>query len=75
MKGKKATSSTKSKKASSRVTAAKRAAAQRRARRQAIGQASREKVAKRQLQKTRIQAIQAHISAQGRRRQARRDSR
>jgi hypothetical protein len=71
----------KSKKASSRVTAAKRtaaaaaAAASRRARRQAIGQAAIEKVARRQFQKTRTRAIQAHVSARGRRRQARRDSR
>jgi hypothetical protein len=73
--------SSKSKKASSRVTAAKREAtaaadvAGRRVRRQAIGQASVEKVAGRQFQKTRGQAIQAHIAARGRRQQARRDSR
>ena len=73
--------STKSKKASSRVTAAKweaatvAGAAARRAQRQAIGQASVEKVARRQFQKTRGQAIQAHIAARGRRQQARRDSR
>ena len=73
--------SSKSKKASSRVTAAKweaaaaAGAAGRRVRQQAIGQASVEKVAKRQFQKTRGQAIQAHISARGRRQQARRDSR
>lgn len=71
----------KSKKASSRVTAAKweaaaaAGAAGRRAQRQAIGQASVGKVAGRQFQKTRGQAIQAHISARGRRQQARRDSR
>jgi hypothetical protein len=73
--------SSKSKKASSRVTAAKWEAAAaagvagRRAQRQAIGQASVEKVARRQFQKTRGQAIQAHIAARGRRQQARRDSR
>jgi hypothetical protein len=73
--------SSKSKKASSRVTAAKWEAAAaadvagRRAQRQAIGQASAEKVAGRQFQKTRGQAIQAHIAARGRRQQARRDSR
>jgi hypothetical protein len=71
----------KSKKASSRVTAAKwesaaaAGAAGQRVQRQAIGQASVEKVARRQFQKTRGQAIQAHISARGRRQQARRDSR
>jgi hypothetical protein len=71
----------KSKKASSRVTAAKweaaaaAGAAGRRAQRQAIGQASVEKVARRQFQKTHGQAIQAHIGARGRRQQARRDSR
>jgi hypothetical protein len=75
------TTGSKSKKASSRVTAAKweaaaaAGAAGRRVKRQAIGQASVEKVARRQLQKTRGQAIQAHISARGRRQQARRDSR
>jgi hypothetical protein len=73
--------SKKSKKASSRVTAAKweaaaaAGAAGRRAQRQAIGQASVAKVATRQFQKTRGQAIQAHIAARGRRQQARRDSR
>jgi hypothetical protein len=71
----------KSKKASSRVTApnweaaATASAAGRRAQRQAIGQASVDKVARRQFQKTRAQVIQAHISARGRRQQARRDSR
>ncbi|HSE92185.1 MAG TPA: hypothetical protein VLF19_02685 [Methylomirabilota bacterium] len=71
----------KSKKASSRITAAKweaaaaAGAAGRRAQRQAIGQASVEKVARRQFQKTRGQAIQAHVAARGRRQQARRDSR
>jgi hypothetical protein len=71
----------KSKKASSRVTAASweaaatAGAAGRRVRRQAIGQASVDNVARRQFQKTRAQAIQAHISARGRRQQARRDSR
>ena len=73
--------SARSSKASSRVTAAKweaaagARAAGRRTQRQAIGQGSVEKVAKRQFQKTRGQAIQAHISARGRRQQARRDSR
>jgi hypothetical protein len=38
-------------------------------------EASVEKVARRQFQKTRGQAIQAHISARGLRQQARRDSR
>jgi hypothetical protein len=84
MKGKKTaprSTSSKSKKASSRVTAAKwevaaaAGAAAQRAQRQEIGQASVEKVAKRQFQKTRAQGIQAHIGARGRRRQARRDSR
>jgi hypothetical protein len=84
MKDKKATprsTRSKSKKASSRVTAAKWEAAAaagaegRRAQRQAIGQASVETVVRRQFQKTRGQAIQAHISARGRRQQARRDSR
>jgi hypothetical protein len=84
MKAKKSTprgTSSKSKKASSRVTAAKREAAAtagaagRRAQRQAIGQAAGEKVARRQFQKTRGQAIQAHIGARGRRQQAKRDSR
>jgi hypothetical protein len=71
----------KSKKASSRVTAAKWEAAAaagvagRRAQRQAIGQASVEKVARRQFQKTRGQAIQAHIGARSGRQQAGRDSR
>jgi hypothetical protein len=75
------TTSSKSKKASSRVTAPKWEAAAaagvagRHAQRQAIGQASVEKVATRQFQKTRGQAIQAHIAARGRRQQARRDSR
>jgi hypothetical protein len=73
--------SAKSKKASSRVTAANweaaaaAGAAGRRAQRQAIGQATVEKAARRQFQKTRGQAIQAHITARGRRQQARRDSR
>ena len=84
MKDKKAapgSTSSKSNKASSRVTAAKwetaaaAGAARQRAQRQAIGQASVEKVARRQLQKTHGQAIQAHIGARGRRQQARRDSR
>lgn len=84
MKDKKAaprSTSSKSKKASSRVTAAKceaaaaAGAAGRRAQRQAIGQASVEKVARRRFQKTRAQAIQAHIGARGRCQQARRDSR
>ncbi len=66
----------KSTKASSRVTAAAAAGtAGQRAHWQAIGQASVEQVAKRQVQKTGGQAIQAHIGARGRRRQARRDSR
>ncbi|HET9489998.1 MAG TPA: hypothetical protein VFR64_09640 [Methylomirabilota bacterium] len=71
----------KTKKAPSRVTAATWEAAAaadaagRRAQRQAIGQASVEKVARRQFQTTRGQVIQAHISARGRRQQARRDSR
>jgi len=71
----------KSKKASSRVTAENWEAAAaagvtgQRAQWQAIGQASVEKVAKRQFQKTGGQAIQAHIGARGRRQQARRDSR
>ena len=71
----------KSKKASSRVTAAKweaaaaAGAAGQRAQRQAIGRASVENAARRQLQKTGGQAIQAHVGAQGRRQQARRDSR
>jgi hypothetical protein len=73
--------STKSRKASSRVTAAKWEAAagasvaRRRTQRQAVGLGSVEKVARGQFQKTRGQAIQAHISARGRRQQARRDSR
>jgi len=45
------------------------------AQRQAIGQASVEKAARRQFQKTGGQAIQAHVGARGRRQQARRDSR
>jgi hypothetical protein len=71
----------KSKKASSRVTVAKweaaaaAGAAGRGAQRQAIGRASVETVAKRQFQKAGGQAIQAHIGARGRRQQARRDSR
>jgi uncharacterized membrane protein len=71
----------KSKKASSRVTAANWEAAAaagatgQRAQWQAIGQASVEKVARRQFQKTGGQAIQGHIGARGRRQQARRDSR
>jgi len=71
----------KSKKASSRVTAANWEAAAaagvagQRAQWQAIGQASVEKVAKRQFQKTGGQAIQAHMDARSRRHQARRDSR
>jgi len=70
-----------SKKASSRVTAATweataaAGAAGRRAQRQAIGQASVEKTARRQFQKTGGQAIQAHIGARGRRQQTRRDAR
>jgi hypothetical protein len=84
MKDKKAapgSASSKSKKASSRVTAATWEAtaaagvAGRRAQRQVIGQASVEKAARRQFQKTGGQAIQAHIGARGRRQQARRDSR
>jgi hypothetical protein len=73
--------SAKSKKASSRVTAAAWEAAAaagasgRRTQRQAIGQASVEKLAGRQFQKTRAQAIQGHVAARGRRQQARRDSR
>jgi hypothetical protein len=73
--------SSKSDKASSRVTAASwetaaaMGAAGERAQRQAIGRASVEKVARRQFQKTGGQAIQAHVGAQGRRQQARRDSR
>jgi hypothetical protein len=73
--------SSKSRKASSRVTAANweaaaaAGAAGRRAQRQAIGQASVEKAAQRQFQKTGGQAIQAHVGARGRRQQARRDSR
>jgi uncharacterized membrane protein len=71
----------KSKKASSRVTAANweataaAGAAGQRAQWQAIGQASVEKGARRQFQKTGGQAIQGHIGALGRRQQARRDSR
>lgn len=70
----------KSKKASSRVTAAKweeaaaAGAAGRRSQRRAIA-ASVEQVAGRRFQKTPAQAIQGHISARGRRQQARRDSR
>ena len=84
MKEKKAaprSTSSKSTKASSRVTAAEweattaAGAARRRAQRQSIRQASVEKVARRQFEKTRGQAIQAHIAARGRRQQARRDSR
>jgi hypothetical protein len=73
--------SSKSKKASSRVTAAnwETAAAVgvagQRAQRQAIGRTSVEKVAKRQFQKTGGPAIQAHVGARGRRQQAKRDSR
>jgi hypothetical protein len=73
--------SSKSRKASSRVTAANweaaaaAGAAGRRAQRQAIGQASVEKAAQRQFQKTGGQAIQAHVGERGRRQQARRDSR
>jgi len=73
--------SSKSKKASSRVTAPNWeaagavGAAGQRAQRQAIGRASVENAARRQLQKTGGQAIQAHVGAQGRRQQARRDSR
>jgi hypothetical protein len=80
-KGASRSTSSKSKKASSRVTAAKWEAAAaaggagRRAQRQAIGQASVEKVARRQFEKTHGQAIHAHIGARGRRQQARRDSR
>ena len=84
MKNKKAapgSTRSKSRKASSRVSAAQWEAAAavaatgRRAQRQAIGQASVAKVARRQLQKTRARVIQAHVSARGRRQQARRDSR
>jgi hypothetical protein len=83
MKNRKAAPSanSKSKKASSRVTAAgweaaaAAGAAGRRAQQQAIGQASVEKVARRQTQKTGGPAIQAHIAARGRRQQAKRDSR
>jgi len=73
--------SSKSRKASSRVTAANweaaaaAGAAAQRAQRQAIGQASVEKAARRQFQRTGGQAIQAHIGARGRRQQTRRDSR
>ena len=71
----------KSTKASSRVTAAKweaataAGAAGRSVQRKAIGKASVEKLAGRQFQRTRGQAIQGHITARGRRQQARRDSR
>ncbi len=71
----------KSKKASSRVTAANweaanaAVAAGQRVHWQATGQASGEKAAGRQFQKTGGQAIQAHVGARGRRQQARRDSR
>jgi hypothetical protein len=80
-KGAPGSTSSKSRKASSRVTAAKwgataaASAAGRRAQRQAIGQASVEKAASRQFQKTGGQAIHAHIGARRRRLQARRDSR
>ena len=75
------TARAKSTKASSRVTAAEWNAAAaagasvRSARRKAIGKASKEKLVGRQFQKTRGQAIQGHITARGRRQQARRDSR
>ena len=74
------TARAKSKKASSRVTAAEwnaavAAGASVRSARKAIGKASVEKLAGRQFQKTRGQAIQGHITARGRRQQARRDSR
>jgi uncharacterized membrane protein len=71
----------KSKKASSRVTAANWEAAAaadtagQRAKWHETGQASVEKTAQRQFQKTGGQAIQAHVGARGRRQQARRDSR
>jgi hypothetical protein len=80
-KGAPSKTSSKSKKASSRVTAATweaaaaAGAAGQRAHWQAIGRASVEKTARRQLQKTGGQAIQANIGARGRRQQARRDSR
>jgi hypothetical protein len=70
----------KSAKASSRVTAATRetaaaaGAGRQRTQRQAIADASRN-VGGRPRQKARGQAIQGHVAARGRRQQARRDSR
>lgn len=71
----------KSKKASARVTAARASAAagSREARRttrgRAAGAGAVENAARRQFQKTRARAIQAHIQGRGRRRQAKRDAR
>jgi len=81
MRDKKAASgrpSSKRKKASSRATAVTGSATAlsgRRARRRAVGHAAVEAGAGGHFQKTRAQAIQAHVSARGRRRQAKRDSR
>jgi hypothetical protein len=77
----KAKVSTKSKKASARVTAAGQQAgagawqAKAAARGKAVGAGAIENAARRQFEKTRGKAIQAHVRAQGRRQQARRDSR
>jgi hypothetical protein len=71
----------KSPKASKRVTAAereKRAAAstaQRATRRKAIGASPTDTTSRRQVQKSRGRAIQAHVQARGQRRQAKRDAR
>lgn len=72
---------TKSAKASARVTAAERetraadAASRRATRRTSIAGAARDTAARRQFQKTRAKAIQAHVKASGQRRQAKRDAR
>lgn len=71
----------KSKKASARVTAAREtsAAGAREARRttrgKTIGAGAVENASRRQFQKTRAKAIQAHILGRGQRRQAKRDAR
>jgi hypothetical protein len=73
--------SQRSKKASARVTAAGReaAAGSRQAkdtiRGKTIGSGAADNAARRQFEKTQGKAIQAHMRAQGRRQQARRDSR
>ena len=71
----------KSKKASARVTSAKREqaaasdAAKNKTQRTTIKTAAAKQTAGKQFDKTRARAIQAHMTARGRRQQAKRDSR